>query len=104
MDIGLYILNAILWLRTGSDFGLGSYQKQATIFFPQWTAVKFFTILLEKLWENMGNITKPGPYWAIYNFPTHLWSANENLRLIFEKYAVFSNQKSKIDSFHQLSS
>ena len=47
---------------------------------------------------------KPGPYWAIYNFTTHLWSVTENLGLEIEKNAVFSDQKSKIDSFHQLSS
>ena len=53
--------------------------------------------MLEKRWENIENIVKPVPYDAIYNFTSHLWSANENLKPIFEKYSNFGYQKSKID-------
>ena len=56
---------------------------------------KIFRILLEKLWENIENITKLGPYGAIYNFTSHLWSANENLTPNFEKYPNFGCQKAQ---------
>ena len=69
-------------------------------FFSEAFRSQIFWVLLEKLWENIENIMKPGPYGAIYNFTTHLWSANEILKPIFEKYSNFSYQKSKIDRNH----
>ena len=83
-----------------SIFGARLVPKKNHIFFPELSGAKIFYVLLEKLWENIENIMKPRPYGAIYNFTTHLWSANENLKPIFEKYSNFGYQKSKIDRNH----
>ena len=72
-------------------------------FFSKAFQSEIFWIVLDKLWENIENIVKPVPYGAIYNFTSHLWSENENLRPIFEKYSNFSSQKSKIDRIHDFS-